>query len=428
MKLKQFNIFPDTIFKSGVFWNLFSFFVMGVSGLLLNVLIARYYEPWVLGVFNNVFAIFIISAQLGSLGMHQSVLRHVSVYSGDRDQSSQIIASALLLTFASSLCVTFFIYVLKTPLSHLFNDFRIKIALDWLLIGLFLFPINKVLLSVLNGFRKMRAYAIGQSLRYVFILAALVFNVESQQPGEHLSVVFSVSETFLIIILLIVLRKHIAFRKVSELTRWMSKHLAFGIRGMGSGVLNELNTRVDVLSLSLFMSMESVGIYSLVAIMVEGMSQVLMVFRVNYDPLIAKFIHSQQWDELSKMIRKGRYYIMPVMLLICGIAVLFYPIIIRLLSTSDKFHQSQLIFIILITGVVFSSGFIPFSGILQQGGYPGTQTILVLSVVLINLTGNLLLIPLWGLIGAALATAASQVAFIYILKYLAHRKIHKGII
>ncbi len=428
MKIKPINIYPDTIFKSGIFWNLYSFFIMGVSGLLLNVFIARYYEPWVLGVFNNVFAIFIISAQFGSLGIHQSVLRHVSIYSNDRSQSSQIIASALILTFASSICVTFFMYILRIPLSYLFNDLRIKTALEWLLIGLFLFPINKVLLAVLNGFRMMRIYAIGQSLRYVFILSSLILMVKLKQPGERLALVFTISEALLLIVLLFAARKRVAFGKMQELSLWMSKHIAFGIRGMGSGVLNELNTRVDVLSLSIFMSMESVGVYSLVAIIVEGMSQILIVFRVNYDPLIAKYIHSKNWDELSTMIRKGKQYIVPVMLIISFLAVLFYPTIIRLLSTSDKYHRSQLIFIILTCGIVFSSGFTPFGGILQQGGYPGTQTMLTLSVVLINLIGNLILIPRYGLIGAASATAASQVAFVYILKYLINRKINKGLI
>ena len=208
----------------------------------------------------------------------------------------------------------------------------------------------------------------------------------------------------------------------------MSRHTAFGFRGMGGGILNELNTRIDVLSLSIFMDMESVGIYSLVAIIVEGISQILIVFRINYDPIIAKYIHSQAWEELRMMIKRGKRAIIPVMLTISIIAVLFYPIIIKILTNNDKFYQGQLIFIILLFGVVFSSGSTPFGGILQQGGCPGTQTILTVCVVLINLVGNFILIPQYGLIGAASATTASQMAFVYIIKYLTNRRIQKGLL
>jgi len=428
MRTRFINIFPDTIFKSGVFWNLFSFFIMGVSGLLLNVFIARYYEPWVLGIFNNVFAIYIISAQVGSLGVHQSVLRHISVHSKDRSQSSQIIISALMLTIASSLCVTVLIYLLRVPLSYVFNDIRIRTALEYVLIGLFLFPINKVLLCALNGFRMMRFYAIVQSLRYVFILSSLIFMVKLEQPGEHLAVVFTITEAMVFLLLLPAIAKHITFKSIRDLQPWMSRHTAFGFRGMGGGILNELNTRIDVLSLSIFMDMESVGIYSLVAIIVEGISQILIVFRINYDPIIAKYIHSQAWEELRMMIKRGKRAIIPVMLTISIIAVLFYPIIIKILTNNDKFYQGQLIFIILLFGVVFSSGSTPFGGILQQGGCPGTQTILTVCVVLINLVGNFILIPQYGLIGAASATTASQMAFVYIIKYLTNRRIQKGLL
>ena len=68
-------------------------------------------------------------------------------------------------------------------------------------LGLFFFALNKVLLSVVNGAQRMRAFAIFTSIRYLGILVALFAAMALEFPGERLAYVFSASEAFLFLAL-----------------------------------------------------------------------------------------------------------------------------------------------------------------------------------------------------------------------------------
>jgi Na+-driven multidrug efflux pump len=70
-----------------------------------------------------------------------------------------------------------------------------------------------------------------------------------------------------------------------------------------------------------------------------------------------------------------------------------------------------------------SAGYMPFSGMLQQAGFPSSQSLLILIVALINLIGNILLVPTLGLVGAATATAIAQAAFAVLLILMVRRKL-----
>jgi Na+-driven multidrug efflux pump len=62
-------------------------------------------------------------------------------------------------------------------------------------------------------------------------------------------------------------------------------------------------------------------------------------------------------------------------------------------------------------GVVINSAYRPFLGILLQGGRPELHSLLVFSIVFVNFSGNLILIPYIGVYGAALTTS-----FVFILE------------
>ncbi len=50
--------------SSNVLWNIASYAVIAIAGLLLNFVVVFYYDVSVLGVFNQVFAFYIFLSQL----------------------------------------------------------------------------------------------------------------------------------------------------------------------------------------------------------------------------------------------------------------------------------------------------------------------------------------------------------------------------
>ena len=99
---------------------------------------------------------------------------------------------------------------------------------------------------------------------------------------------------------------------------------------------------------------------------------------------------------------------------------LLYPIIVRFLFSKELANESWPVFLILSLGVGISAGYIPFTNLLQQSGLPGRQSILLVGMTITNISLNILLIPIFGIKGAALATAISWASLIYYLRQLSN--------
>lgn len=412
-------------FRAGVAWNLVSFALMGISGVLLNVLVAKYYVSTVLGVFNQVFAIYIMASQLAVFGVHYSLLHYGSTLA-DQDPKSagESTVSALLIVSVIAFLITIATGVLREPIGAFLQSPRVATGIAWALPGLFLFPLNKTLLAALNSHRRMQAYAIGNASRYLLIITGVWIIAAHGLPGEYLPGALSLAELLLYLGLQVTCFPLLAKPDYPTLKYWVASHLRFGSQGMVAGLLAELNTRIDVLLLGYFQTDATVGIYSFVAILAEGALQLLMVLRVNYDPVLARLVAAKNWPELEKLLAKGKITTYALMLPLGFLGMALYPQVIHTLGFAPEYGVAGQSLSILLGGILLSAGYVPFGGLLQQAGYPGLQSWLIFGVALMNAVGNLVLIPFLGMNGAALATAVAQVSFALLLKAFARKQLN----
>lgn len=397
----------DRGLRSGISWNLASFAVMGASGVLLNVVIGLVYEPWVLGVFTQTFALYGLASQAAVFGIHQSVLRHVPIESGSPAQAGGIVTTALVLAAATGLVVSAMFWLGRHAAGGLLGSSRIVDSLECVAPGLLLFSLNKVLLAALNGFRRMRAFALANAARAVLILAAVLLGAAAGWPGERLAAAFTLAEALLLLGVLAAVGP--ALRPVGwpTLAAWGWRHLGFGARGVGGGLLVVLNGRIDVLLLSLSADDRVVGIYSLGATFAEGMMQLMMVLRFSYDPLLARLAAERRWQALAGLIASGRRLGWGIMLVLGPLAIAGFPVVLAVATNRPDYAASWPVFAILVAGTMLGAGYLPFTGLLQQSGYPGWQSAAYALATGVNVAGNLLLVPRLGMLGAATATAVS---------------------
>jgi O-antigen/teichoic acid export membrane protein len=421
-----FSFFKNQLsgkFQQDVLWNVASLGIIGISGILLNVLIGYYYDAAILGVFNQVYAAYIFFSQFAVGGVHLSTLKYVAEFSSDREITGTIIVSSICLAFTLSLIMSTGFWFLKGIIGNTLDSSGVIVGIAWATPGLFFFAINKVLLAILNGFRRMKLYAVSQSFRVVMMLLSLIVAITLSCPGEKLALVFSVAETSLFFVLFVAIRKHISFTSFSNCYEWIIKHFKFGIKSFLSGALLELNTRVDVLMLGYFTSDKIVGIYSFAAILAEGLFQFLVVLRTNFNPILVRLIAEKRIDELKEKVKKGKRVVYGMMVVIGVIATALYPSGVKLITNKPDFGQSWPLFAILMGGIVLSSGYIPFPQSFLASGYPGLHTIMVTIIVAFNIIANLAFIPFWEAYGAAFATALSFIFSIFLLRHLAKARL-----
>jgi len=109
-----------------------------------------------------------------------------------------------------------------------------------------------------------------------------------------------------------------------------------------------------------------------------------------------------------------------------GIAILLYPLLLKIF-TNGEFKDSWPVFIILMAGIIASSGYQPFQMLLAQAGFPQYYTLLVALVFLSNVILNIIMVPILGIYGSALATAISFVISAGVLKLLTRKTIKVSI-
>ncbi len=403
-----------------MYWTVGAFAIVSLAGIILNQLIASQLGVTPLGRYNLFLAVIIVGGQMGSAGIHGSVLYHTPKFRSENKPTGQVLVGALAVTGVTSLLASGLIVgVGEILLRAAGNDYYLK-GLHAVAIGLFLYPLNKVLLSHINGLRRIRSFSVLFASRFV-LLALFVWAASHLFGGDrHLIWTITLTEVVMFVALLVTVRHElIRDSRWEALAGNIRSHFHFGMRGLIGGMLLDLNTRVDVLLLGVLAGSESVGIYSIGSLFAEGLYQLTMVPRYSYDPVVTHLVVEGRHTELKNVVQEAKkktyYLIIPTVV----IANICYPFVVGFLFGSDLATDSWKVFGVLSIGLVFSAGYVPFTNLLQQAGKPSRQSALLASITGVNIVLNLILIPMFGMVGAASATAIAQVSLVIFLRSLA---------
>jgi O-antigen/teichoic acid export membrane protein len=406
----------EASFRRDVLWNVAGLGVVATSGILVNITILVFLGSEPLGSFNQAFAVYIIVTQLAVGGLQFSVLRHVSQAQDDPVACHAYTSAALVLVTLVAVPLAALLYSSCHAIGNALDSQAVAQGVADVAPGLVFYALNKVLLMAVNGMRHMRAVAIFQSSRAMLILGGVLAVILAEVDSAHLPLALTLAEAVLLLTLYI----YVALR-MFPLTLWpttsvracFKQHRSFASRGMFSGILIEMNTRVDVLMLGFFMSDVRVGIYSFASTFAEGFAQLNVVIRNNVDPIVGRAFAERKVVDIQNLANRVKCVFVPVMGALGLAATAVFPVLIWLFDKRNIGYDGWGVFGILVTGIVLASIYRPFFSILLLGDRPGTFTLLIGASVLGNVVLNALLIPMLGLYGAAIATAC-----IYILEGL----------
>ena len=406
----------------GVFWNLGSLAILGLSGFLMLALIERCYDAETLGRFQLIWGVYVVLSQLGVGGLDRSVLRAVSQARGSPERIRRLAWGALAPGLLLSAGVALTLVSLRGTFAAWQGSPELVEMALYAAPGLFCFSVNKILLGVVNGLERMRAFAVYQSLRYLAMPAGVWLCSAAGLPGSRVTLLFALAEGLLLAILVFEFLATVGGPRRGALAE-SSAHLRFGVRGLLAGVILELNTRLDVIMLGRFLPEDaSIGIYSLAVAVAEGVFQVLTVLQNNYNPLLAQALIGDRAG-LSALIQRGRRQGFLLLAGLGAMAALGYPLGADLLMGDPAYRGGWLPFGLMIAGTVSAAAWLPFGQILLMGNRPGLHSAYMLSILAVNGVGNALLIPRFGLAGAALGTALSLAWSGQALRWLARRSL-----
>jgi len=391
-------------------WTLGSFVMLAISGIVINLVVAGVRDAAALGVFNQAYAVYIIASQLATVGLHYSVLRHAALHDADAPVRGRMFFTAAACALGLGALAAVVVAATAGWLGSLFDSLATGRAVAWSSAGLLLFSLNKVLLAYLNGLRRMRAFSVLQGLRYLLVMAVVCGIALSPLPIEMATLAFLVAEaaTAAGAVAYVVRRglaAHLAFDR-----EWLRTHFRFGTKGLAAGMFAEFNSRIDVLLIGVFLPDREVGIYSFAAMMVDGVYHVLAMVRLNFNPVLVGSLRDADQAQAMSLRRQSARFVLPATAAMALLAVVALWVLSTYVVPQKDLHEGMLSLVILMSGLVLVSTLVPFDNLLMVSGHPGYQTLQQLFTVGVNALVAVLLLPIFGIAGAACGTAMSYLA------------------
>jgi O-antigen/teichoic acid export membrane protein len=391
-------------------WNFGALAATAAAGAAVTFLIAAEMGAAALGVFAQVYAAHVIGAQIAVFGVHDSTQKHVAERHGaGADDGIVIAALAVVLVTATGLAVL--VALAAGPAGAFAGSDDVARGLALVAPGIVAFAINKVLFAALNGRGRLRRYAGMQMVRALLVLAAGLAVTLGGAPAFAVGGIFAAAELLLLPAMLAAVRpRWSAGRRLDAgEAGWWRRHLGFGGRGLINGILLETHLRVDVVTLSYFVSDRAVGVYAFASLFAEALYQVPVVIRTVAYPTIVRLAFREERDRLAQVARR--------LALASGAAsgaaalaiLAVYP---WLAARFDPAYVAAGLPVLqaLLAGMTVYAFFVPVDQLLLQSGQPGRQSALMAIYVAANVVLNLVLIPPLGLVGAAVATAIALAA------------------
>ncbi|MBO8175043.1 MAG: flippase [Thermococcus sp.] len=378
-------------------------------GFLSRAIIARYFSTAEYGVFNLALTVLNIALVIATLGFQNALPREVAFYK-EREPSRvrDLISTALVIVAVNSLIWTAILFLEAGNISQVFKDARLVYALRIVVFALPFWALTFVIISISRGFGRVREQVYFQNILYpilwlILVLSLAIFNL----PFASIFYVYLLTQ-FLTFFALFFEAYRINLIKLnfSFDLKLGKKLVAFSLPLMFVGILNFLMTWTDTLMLGYYKSSEVVGLYTAASPLARLIPIFLNSAGILYAPIVTSLYAQGKINEMKRTYQILTKWIFLLTLPIFSVMFLF-PEATILFIFGGKYVSAASALQILALGSMFHT-FLGLNGLsLVVIGQPKLNMIGDTFAVIFNVVLNVLLIPKYGMIGAAVATSVS---------------------
>lgn len=390
--------------------------ILRVFGVILlfgfTVFLTKTYSPKIIGQYDFVRSFLLTVGSICLLGFDQSILYFKGRLNGTNSLEGLKKVYAKMIGLLLLMAVLFFVIfwnIDKEFINNYFSDSRIYgILLKSIMILFFygLTTLNTEIFRALDHiyvaevFRNIIKYIpliIGAILLYYFSLE--IYLVEVFLIGFVLLSIITTG------IVLFYFGKSKTENEVMDFTykEILTKSYPIAISGMALFLLMSF----DILFLKKYRDDATVAFYSVAIKLITILSMVIITVNITVSTKISEYFFSKNEKDLIKTVRQASRFIslltFPVVLLVC----LFPECILGFFGKGYEAAKDALI--ILIIGQGICSFFGTASVYLNMTGRQHIFQFILIVAVLINFIINRLLIPDYGMIGAAVAFVVSSI-------------------
>lgn len=381
-----------------------------LTGYIFTLLVTRYYGAEGIGIYSLSITILTILAMISMMGFDSSVVRFVAQFSVEKKLSniSLLYKNVIQATAPISILIAIFLYICKDKIAiNLFNDSSLSVALTVICSIIPFFVINQLNVEVIRGFKDIKLSEYIRSLNshlfnILFFILISFFVISYYVPLYSYS--FAILISFLVSSFF-VMTKLRYFPKETKQMLSRKELIKVSLPMMIAGLINFSMERIDIIMLGIFSSTENVGIYNIAVKLASLSSLCLVVINTIIAPKFSE-LHSSNNDAGMKQVVRFASKLMFLTSLPILLTLVVWPeFFLGLFGNEFKLGKHALIFLCIGQFVNATSGSVGY--FLNMTGRQNIFRNIVLIAAVINLTLNWIMIPRYGIVGAAIATMTS---------------------
>ncbi len=415
--------------------------LVGVIGKMaapiLLVVVNRLYGTDIFGLFITAnIAIEIIIAFLTS-GFKDGAMIFVSRYADDEEHDKLYTSLANAFSWSIGLSMVVLIFsvvfgddILQSAYKEEFNT-GLSVMFKYMILAIPFMAFERIVLAATQGLKIMKYDAISNGwLRPLSLLiTSIVFWLVAPGP-LGMALAYFTSQMLLFFISIYYYSRELSW---SRLTRAFFKFklntelLDFAIPQSINMTLNRFITGIDILMLPLFgVSPTVVGFYGAGSMIIREIRSIKMVFSTAFAPFIVRLHKEEKFEELSHHFSKTIGWIATLAIPTILLITIFKDQLLGIIHP-DYMDNTTFMYFLLPIPYLFCS-FSLAGNVVAMTGHSRLTLFNSIVVASTNIVLNIFLIPPFGLIGAAIASAIAMlilnISEVIEARIVAHTKIY----
>ena len=386
-------------------------------GLIGRLLIARYWTQSDYGVFSLAIAVLSMCMVISTLGLRQGASRSIAYSVGKAKYKGLpgIISASIWFSIIASILLGSILFLLSESIAeYIFHEPALIVPLRIFSVAVPFLTLINVVAAIFRGFGQIKPTVYFQSVLMsilfpIFLIGVIVFNLSF----INVFYAYAISLVVTCILLIIYAIKQIpslAIFSPKLITNSAAKELLFfSLPLLGTAMLVMIISWTDTLMLGSLKSSVDVGLYNAVLPLAQFISFPLGALLVVYMPAISGLYARGMTDEIKRNFSILTKWICLVTLPLFIVLFLFPEAILSLLFGPTYVFSADALRILSL-GFIINNFLGPNGATLIAMGKSRFIMFASLATAILNIGLNIILIPPFGIEGAAIASVVSIVS------------------
>ncbi len=391
-------------------------FIRGTGVILLflfSLFLTNYYSAEQVGEYDFVRATIMILSGASLIGTNQAIIYYSGFLKSKNSLKSIKNIYFKMIRMTTGICIVFVLGYLFIPeglINELFDKQNAHSLILKAVVALFFYTTTMLNIDAIRALNQTIHSELYRNIfRYtpIFILSIVLFFTQNQ---EWLIEAFLAG--FILLSLITTIKVLTLFKQLS-----LSNHTSYKFSYNQifsrsypmalSAIAYFIMQSVDIIILTIYEGFDSVAYYSIAVKLATVTALALMSVNIVIAPKIAEIYNTNDFNRLNKLIKDAARIIFIISLPVLLILFIFSGPALSLFGEGYVIAKQALWF--LLAGQFFSALCGPGAIYLNMTGKQKKLNNILISGLIVNVVLNLVLIPIYGIEGAATATLISMV-------------------